>query len=220
MPEAPSPLPQSGKASAGDTAPVPALHLAPPLPPALPDAPVPKKSRTGLIVGLSVAVILGGIGIAAVHFLGPHAPVVTPPVTPSADPTASAPEPSATASVAAVVPPPSASAAVDAGPPPKNHFNKRLAMSALDKVGKNLSECRRTKGLWGIGGATIYFANDGTIDKLDVGPPFRGTPEGTCVTDRLMTAKIGPFAGPAPAVVYNFVVPLWPTPVPKPKASN
>ena len=104
------------------------------------------------------------------------------------------------------------SAVTSAAPPPTSRFNKKLALNALDKVGKNLSLCRRPKGLWGIGGATVYFANDGTVANLTMGPPFRGSPEGTCVTDQLMTAKIAPFAGPSPALVYTFVVPLYPTP--------
>ena len=93
-------------------------------------------------------------------------------------------------------------------------------MAALDKVGKNLSLCRRPKGLWGIGGATVIFANDGTVGTLTMGPPFRVAPEGACVTEQLTTAKVAPFAGPAQPVVYTFVVPLYPTPLPVPKPTK
>lgn len=161
-------------------------------------------------VALVVAVVLIGAGVLANVLVGRRSAPAAPTASASVAETASAPSASASV-VEAPIPSASASASEPPAPVPTTPFNKRVALAALAKVGKDLSVCRRHNGLWGIGGATVYFANDGTISKLTMGPPFRAAPEGTCVTEQLMTAKIEPFAGPAPAVVYTFVVPLYPT---------
>lgn len=87
-------------------------------------------------------------------------------------------------------------------------FNPYKAKVALDKVGKDLRACRTADGLWGTGGATVYFASDGTVDRIALGPPYRGAPAGTCVTDRLKAAQAPPFDGPPQPIIYMFMIPM------------
>lgn len=88
-------------------------------------------------------------------------------------------------------------------------FQMRTAKSALDRVGKDVSSCRgEKKALWGTGGATVKFGNDGKVVEVLLGPPYRTAPEGACVATKLKEADMGPFEGPAFAVAYSFFVPF------------
>jgi len=129
-------------------------------------------------------------------------PTLPPSPVPSAVPSA-VPSPALTL----VALPPSASVHVNASGTHKP-FNPYKAKLALDKVGRDLRACRTADGLWGTGGATVYFANDGTVDHIALGPPYRGAPAGTCVTDKLKTAEAPPFDGPPQPVIYMFMVPM------------
>lgn len=182
-------------------------------------APLAPPRRKGPLYGVfafSAAIALGILALVVVRLTGGGgaAPVgsatvlggqPTPP--PSVVPSA-VPSPALTL----VALPPSTSARVSTSGTHKP-FNPYKAKLALDKVGRDLRACRTADGLWGTGGATVYFANDGTVDHIALGPPYRGAPAGTCVTDRLKTAEAPPFDGPPQPVIYMFMVPMKvPTP--------
>jgi eukaryotic-like serine/threonine-protein kinase len=178
---------------------------------ALPAVSPRRKGPLYGVVAFSAAIALGILALVVVRLTsgGGPAPVgsatvlggrPTPP--PSAVPSA-VPSPALTL----VALPPSASVRVNTSGTHKP-FNPYKAKLALDKVAKDLRSCRTADGLWGTGGATVYFANDGTVDHIALGPPYRGAPAGTCVTDRLKTAEAPPFDGPPQPVIYMFMVPM------------
>lgn len=110
-------------------------------------------------------------------------------------------------SVAPVASPVATAVATPGAPAPR--FQQRTAKGALDRVGKDLGSCRfEKKGLWGTGGATVKFGNDGKVTEVTLGPPFRTAPEGACVIAKLKNADMGPFEGRSIAVAYEFLVPF------------
>ncbi len=179
------------------------------------EAPRVSPRRRGPLYGVfafSAAIALGILALVVVRLSsgGGPAPVGSTTVL-GGQPT---PPPSALPSVVpspalslVALPPPSASVRVNTSGTHKP-FNPYKAKLALDKVGRDLRACRTPDGLWGTGGATVYFANDGTVDRIALGPPYRGAPAGTCVTDRLKTAEAPPFDGPPQPVIYMFMVPM------------
>jgi cytoskeletal protein RodZ len=126
----------------------------------------------------------------------------------------------ATTSVEAPPPPsaaPSAlsSAAVSAGsasasaspevPDAGTHFNPAAARKALDAASHEVAHCRKDK-TWGSAKAKITFAGDGSITQVALGPPFRGTASGDCVTETLSAVHAPPFAGKPATIEYTFFV--------------
>lgn len=91
--------------------------------------------------------------------------------------------------------------------PTQPKFFKNLALKALDKVAKDLSDCRDKKALWGQSAATVYFSNDGTVKDVTIAHPYTGKPQGKCVEDKIRTARMAPFLGKSYPVVYFFVIP-------------
>jgi hypothetical protein len=59
---------------------------------------------------------------------------------------------------------------------------------------------------WGTGDAKVTFVSDGSVSKVAIGTPFRGTPTGNCVSDLLSTARVPPFSGKPGTVDYQFFV--------------
>ena len=59
---------------------------------------------------------------------------------------------------------------------------------------------------WGYDLATVTFANDGSVDKVAIAPPFAGTPTGECPKGTLAAARIAPFAGTPHSLGYRFYV--------------
>jgi hypothetical protein len=84
-------------------------------------------------------------------------------------------------------------------------FAPGTAKRTLDSKRRELAKCRRGKA-WGYGLATVTFANDGSVDKIALAPPFAGTHTGECATDTLAAARIAPFAGGSRSVPYKFYV--------------
>jgi len=84
-------------------------------------------------------------------------------------------------------------------------FAPGTAKRTLDSKRRELAKCRRGKA-WGYGLATVTFANDGSVDKIALAPPFAGTHTGECATDTLAAARVAPFAGGPRSVPYKFYV--------------
>jgi hypothetical protein len=59
---------------------------------------------------------------------------------------------------------------------------------------RQVAQCRHGSN-WGHGYATVAFANDGSVDRVLVDPPFSRTVTGKCVADALGAARIPSFAG-------------------------
>jgi serine/threonine-protein kinase len=163
-----------------------------------------------LTIGIGVVIKLAASGRTPVDALPPSATTTTSATAPSATSSASAaPSASSIASVvpsASVAPVPSATSSAPKLPTqPK--FYKNLATKALDKVAKDLRDCRDKKGRWGQSAATVNFLNDGTVKDVYIASPYTGTTQGKCVEDKIRTAQMAPFQGKAYPVVYYFVIP-------------
>jgi serine/threonine protein kinase len=93
---------------------------------------------------------------------------------------------------------------------PAGSFSPPAAKRALDRTWREVGRCRRGKS-FGNATATVTFACDGTVDHVDVGPPFTGTPTGDCAITALTAAHVAPFAAgekadPTAVVSYRFYV--------------
>jgi hypothetical protein len=53
----------------------------------------------------------------------------------------------------------------------------------------------------------VTFANDGSVDRVAVGPPLAGTPTGDCAAEALSTVHVAPFSGDPGSVTLKFSVP-------------
>ncbi len=124
----------------------------------------------------------------------------------AAAPVPTAPPPPAPGPTVAPSSPPSAAAA----PVPTAPFSPPAAKRALDRTWREVGKCRRGKK-FGNATATVTFAADGTVDHVDVGSPFAGTPTGDCAIAALTAAHVAPFrdapnADPTAVLVYRFYV--------------
>jgi hypothetical protein len=88
---------------------------------------------------------------------------------------------------------------------PGPRFSGVAAQRALDATWREVLRCKRGR-LWGVGQATVVFANDGTVDHIIVGPPFTGTPTGDCVGDAMSGVHVPPFGGRPAVFVTRFFV--------------
>jgi len=110
------------------------------------------------------------------------------------------------------VEPPAASAPVASAPPVASvapavtaHFSASAAKKAFDTASRSVAACKR--GLrWGTANATVTFDPDGSVQQVDVGAPFTGTPTGRCVSDLLGAVHIPAFGGAPVVYVTRFYV--------------
>jgi hypothetical protein len=98
-----------------------------------------------------------------------------------------------------------AAAPSDSTAKPQPPFAAAAARRALEKTKHDLGKCRRGR-VYGHGSATVTFANDGSVDRVAVGPPMAGTPTGDCAADALSSVRVAPFSGPG-SVTVKFTVP-------------
>jgi serine/threonine protein kinase len=133
-----------------------------------------------------------------------------PPPTPASS---TAPEPAASSAQPAPEPvsaPEPALALATAAPSSTGPFSAVAAKRALDRVWREVGRCRRGKK-WGNATATVTFAGDGSVEHVDVGAPFTGTPTGDCAIAALTAAHTAPFVDaqkpdPTAVLVYRFYV--------------
>jgi len=89
---------------------------------------------------------------------------------------------------------------------PEAPFAAAAARRALDAKKREFGKCRRGR-TWGHASATVTFANDGSVEKVAVAPPFAGTPTGACAADALASVRVAPFSGAPASLDYHFYVP-------------
>ncbi len=82
-------------------------------------------------------------------------------------------------------------------------FAPAAARRALDARKSDVGKCRGGP-VWGNASATVTFANDGSVDKVAIAPPFAGTKTGACAEEALATARVATFGGAAGSVTYRF----------------
>jgi len=182
-------------------------------------APSPPKlvqvPKTALL-GAAVIVALSGLisVIAAIKSCSKgSAPAAVASAAAAASASASAQAANATPSGAA----PSAAPAESLTPAPSSApaapevttpFSAKAAKATLNATARDVGKCKRTK-LWGTGEASITFASDGTVSRVVIGSPFRGTPSGECVSEVLSAVQIAPFGGLKAATInYKFFIPI------------
>jgi hypothetical protein len=85
------------------------------------------------------------------------------------------------------------------------HFSPPAARRAINSVTRKVARCRHGR-FWGNGYATIVFANNGSVDRVLVDPPFSMTVTGKCVADAFGLAHIASFAGQKGYYRYRFYI--------------
>ncbi len=112
--------------------------------------------------------------------------------TPKAVAAAATPTPTPAAPTANVPPPPPEAAAADVAP----EFNKEAAVAALGSAAASAGSCKTADGPGGIAKVAVRFAPSGRVTTAVVeGPPFAGTPEGSCIAGKFRGARVPPFSG-------------------------
>jgi hypothetical protein len=75
-------------------------------------------------------------------------------------------------------------------------FDKSAALTALTSVGKDAASCIKPDDPPGAANVLVTFAPSGRVTAANlVGPPFAGTPTGSCIAAKLRRAHIPPFVG-------------------------
>jgi hypothetical protein len=133
---------------------------------------------------------------------------------PAPDASGSAPEPEAsgdtpvepgkTPAVDPRAPAPAASSAEKADDKPE--FNRDAARAALDSAAGAASGCKQKGGPTGRGRVTVTFAPSGRATQASVGPPFAGTPVGSCAANAFRGASVPPFSGGPVTVSKSFFI--------------
>jgi hypothetical protein len=154
-----------------------------------------------LVVYGTIAALRSHRASASVSLNASSAPPASAPANERAAAAASSPSLSGGAPPAA-----SQQAAADSTAAAKTEpFAATAARHALDAQKHDVGKCRHGR-VWGYASATVTFANDGSVDKVAVGPPFAGTPTGSCAAEALSTARTTPFSGAPGVVTYRFYV--------------
>jgi hypothetical protein len=75
-------------------------------------------------------------------------------------------------------------------------FDAREAASALDDAAEKASACRRENDQSGVAIVTVTFAPSGRVTTATIGgPPFLGTPTGSCIASTMRSARVAAFSG-------------------------
>jgi serine/threonine protein kinase len=195
--------------------PVLALSTPPPPPKDASLAGSGRPARRALAVVASAAAVAVLIVVGTVAVRRPHRASAslasaaaegqgTTAAPPADMPSAHASPPAAAA--AASSPDGPAAAASDSTSRPQPPFAVAAARRALEKKKHDLGKCRRGR-VYGHASATVTFANDGSVDRVAVGPPLAGTPAGDCAAEALSSVHVAPFSGDPGSVSFKFNVP-------------
>jgi hemolysin activation/secretion protein len=75
-------------------------------------------------------------------------------------------------------------------------FDAREAAHAVDEAAERASSCRREADPSGVAVVTITFAPSGRVTTATLaGPPFIGTPTGSCIASTMRSARVSAFSG-------------------------
>lgn len=137
-----------------------------------------------------------------------NAPAPAVPSNPTTRPKAIAP-PSAPAGPAAA---PEPAAAPAPAPQPavvksNDPFDKNAAAAALNQAAASASSCRSEGDPSGIAQVSVTFTSSGRATRATVnGPPFQGTPTGSCIAQKMRQASVPPFKGDLVTVQKRVVI--------------
>jgi serine/threonine protein kinase len=157
----------------------------------------------------AVALVIVGGTLAVRHSHRPSVSLasaaVEAPVVPAPGPGVNTAAPTASATPASSAEA-TAAAPTDSTARPQPPFVAAAARRAVEKKKHDLGKCRRGR-VYGHGTATVTFANDGSVDRVAVGPPLAGTPTGECAAEALSSVHVAPFSGAPEPVTVRFTVP-------------
>jgi len=137
--------------------------------PAVGEPPNPADEATGEIIDLDAPAT-------------PAAPKAASPRVFSATPAPKAPK----APKAVEAPPPQAAAA----------FDPSAAESALTSAAQQATSCRQDGDPTGVARVVVTFAPSGRVTSATIsGPPFAGTPTGSCIARTMRAMSLPPFTG-------------------------
>jgi serine/threonine-protein kinase len=83
-------------------------------------------------------------------------------------------------------------------------FDRTTTKSALDAIAADLASCTTPSGPRGPGSIHLLILPNGQISRVQIGPPFAGTPADRCIRDRFMSQRLPSFTG-APRTM-NYVI--------------
>jgi predicted Zn finger-like uncharacterized protein len=122
------------------------------------------------------------------------APTLAAAIAEAVEPAAKAKEPAA--------PPPEGAKAAPAEPEspptdePETPFSREAAIAALENSARLAASCKTASSPTGLARLSITFAPSGRVTAAVVdGPPFAGTPEGSCIASKFRAATIPRFSG-------------------------
>jgi hypothetical protein len=87
-------------------------------------------------------------------------------------------------------------------------FDRGATKSALDVIAADLASCTTPSGPRGPGTIRLLILPNGQISRLQIGPPYAGTPAGGCIRDRFISQRLPAFVG-APHTM-NYVIAATP----------
>jgi hypothetical protein len=129
---------------------------------------------------------------------------------PAPKPVAAAPKPAAGNSLAAAMAAgaaPAPAAAPAAAAESDQPFNMGEAKSRLAAMASNVDSCKKPNGPTGTGRVVVTFAPSGAAQSAVVsGPPFEGTPTGTCVGAKFRGVRVPAFGGSPFSVSKSFTI--------------
>jgi hypothetical protein len=118
-------------------------------------------------------------------------------------PRESTPKPAATPKETAPAPAPVAAAPAAVSDQP---FNMGEAKAKLGSIASSVQSCKRGDAT-GTGRVVVTFAPSGAAQSATVsGPPFEGTPTGSCVASRFRSARVPAFSGSPFSVSKSFTI--------------
>jgi eukaryotic-like serine/threonine-protein kinase len=86
-------------------------------------------------------------------------------------------------------------------------FDRDGAAAALSRAANMAGACRRPGGETGEGKAVVTLGPSGTVQSVQVMPPFGGTAVGECVAGHFKRATVSSFSGDPVTLSKRFVVP-------------
>jgi hypothetical protein len=90
---------------------------------------------------------------------------------------------------------------------PAGPFDRAAAAAALTAGAAQASACRKEGDPSGVASVVITFAPSGRVTSATIGgPPFAGTPTGSCIAAALRKARVPPFEGDRVTVSKTIVV--------------
>jgi eukaryotic-like serine/threonine-protein kinase len=88
--------------------------------------------------------------------------------------------------------------------PKPSGFDRSATRARLAETADALESCTKIGSPRGPGSIRIIIHPNGTIMRLQIGPPYAGTSTGDCISRRFVSTRLPAFAGPPQALNYIF----------------